>query len=383
MQTDTRIKAGETAASIGAAPAGQARAADAVSEADTKALWQRWQALRETHQMLRARDGAARLGVTEAELVAANPASRQLDTDWGAILYRLRDVGPVMALTRNHGVVIEKTGPVEDVEIYPEHRMGQVVGADVDLRLFLRHWAFGFAVREETRSGLRESLQFFDAHGVAVHKIYRVEGTDGAAWSALADKQRAAEPLPMAILPPEPSVPPRPAAEIDIEGLRAGWRGMSNTHDFFGLLRKYRVERRQALRLAGAELAQRTDADSCRAVLALARDSGLEIMVFVGNPGCLQIHTGPVERLETVGQWLNVLDPGFNLHLWQPAVADAWLVRKPTQQGVITSLECYDEAGELLLQCFGKRKGQASESPQWRDLLSVATGAEAFIRGQA
>jgi putative hemin transport protein len=346
---------------------------------DGTTLWRRWEALRDAHPNLRARDAAARLGVTEAELLDCHPDSHRLAADWGAILRGLRDIGPVMALTRNHGVVIEKTGPVEEVEIYPAHRMGQVVGAEVDLRLFLGQWAFGFAATEATRSGQRQSFQFFDAHGVAVHKVYRVEGTDGDAWTALVAAQRDPASSPIEIAAPEPPMAPTPDAEIDLDGLRSGWLGMSNTHDFFGLLRKYKVERRQALRLAGSDLARPTAAGSYRAVLELARDSGLEIMLFVGNPGCLQIHTGSVERLETVGQWFNVMDPGFNLHVWQPAITDAWLVRKPTDQGVITSLECYDDAGELLLQCFGKRKGEATESPHWRALLGTATGAEEFV----
>lgn len=106
-------------------------------------------------------------------------------------------------------------------------------------------------------------------------------------------------------------------------------------------------------------------------------------MIFVGNRGCLKIHTGPLRHLDTVGNWFNVLDPDFNLHLWEPALTDAWLVRKPTDRGVITSLECYDDAGELLLQCFGSRKGGASESSAWRALLGGACDAEAFVRTDA
>ncbi len=40
----------------------------------------------------------------------------------------------------------------------------------IDLRLFTRNWAFGYLLEEETRSGPRRSLQFFDANGTAVHK---------------------------------------------------------------------------------------------------------------------------------------------------------------------------------------------------------------------
>ncbi|MCF7992374.1 MAG: hemin-degrading factor [Thiohalocapsa sp.] len=342
-----------------------------------EALWQRWQALKAQGQPLRARDGALALGVSEAELVAAAPETRTLCADWGEVLEGLRAVGPVMSLTRNHAVVIEKTGIFEDVSIYPEHAMGQVVGEAIDLRLFLRHWRHGFAVRESARSGTRESLQFFDPYGVAVHKVYRVDGTDGEAWSSLIARFGADQPPQMPeILPETPAAPPKPDHEIDRDGLRAAWQSMTSTHDFFGLLRRFAVERRQALRLAGADLAYPVRADSYRWILEHARDLDLPLMLFVGNRGCIQIHTGPVARLTTVEHWYNVLDPDFNLHLREPAVSDCWVVRKPTERGIVTSLECYDDRGELLLQCFGKREGDGSESPVWRELVGTCPTPE-------
>jgi putative hemin transport protein len=336
---------------------------------EAEALWQRWQALKQTQPGLRARDAAEQLAVSEAELVACHPRSRRLREDWGTLIADLRAVGPVMALTRNHAVVIEKTGPIEEVSIYPEHGMGQVVGDAIDLRLFLRHWQSGFVLAETARSGVRESLQFFDRSGTAVHKVYRVDATDAKAWSDLIEGYVWPNAPVLEITPAQAPSSKTPDDEIDIDALRAAWEAMHNTHEFFGLLRRFRAERRQALRLVGSDLARRVEASCYRALLERVREQAMPVMLFVGNPGCIQIHTGPIHRLETVGRWYNVLDPEFNLHLLMDAVTDSWLVRKPTDQGVVTSLECYDDAGELLLQCFGKRKGGESESPHWRALL--------------
>jgi hypothetical protein len=46
-----------------------------------------------------------------------------------------------------------------------------------------------------------------------------------------------------------------------------------------------------------------------------------------------------------MGPWLNVLDPGFNLHLREDLIASAWIVRKPTADGVVSSLELFDAGG--------------------------------------
>ena len=103
-------------------------------------------------------------------------------------------------------------------------------------------------------------------------------------------------------------------------------------------------------------------------------------MVFVGSAGCIQIHTGPVKRVEPmefegkdagapVVRWLNVLDPGFNLHLREDLIAQVWVVEKPTSDGVVTSLEAFDVNGDLMAMFFGARKPGKPEFQAWRDIL--------------
>ena len=123
------------------------------------------------------RDAAAALGVPEAALVEARRATGDAvrlrrpegPEGFSAVIARMPEAGEVMALTRNEACVHEKHGRYNPPDI--QGAMGQVVG-EIDLRLFLRYWRFGYALREETRSGSRRSLQFFDASGTAIHKIY-------------------------------------------------------------------------------------------------------------------------------------------------------------------------------------------------------------------
>ena len=95
-------------------------------------------------------------------------------------------------------------------------------------------------------------------------------------------------------------------------------------------------------------------------------------MVFVGSPGCIQIHSGPVKRIEPMDirgvQWLNVIDPTFNLHLREDAIAHVWKVEKPTSDGVVTSVEAFDHEGELMAMFFGARKPGKRELEDWRSL---------------
>jgi putative hemin transport protein len=336
------------------------------SNADLAARWSR---LRDEQPMLRIRDAACTLGVSEAELVALGigTTATPLAGDWRTLLSEMPSVGRVMCLTRNEHCVHERHGRFEDVQVAGPH--GLVLGPDIDLRLFLGQWKHGFAVREPLKSGERLSLQFFDAAGEAVHKIYATDETDRTAFDALIARHRA-EPTGLAVAPRPTEPPDRHDAEIDVEGLRAAWRAMKDTHEFFGMLQQFKVGRVQALRLVGEEFARELPVRALRQGIEAAGADGTPIMIFVGSRGCIQIHTGPVERLVQTGGWFNVLDPTFNLHLREAGVASVFSVRKPTDDGIVTSIEAFCDRGNNILLMFGARKPGKPELEPWRSIVA-------------
>jgi len=328
-------------------------------------------ALKERAPGIRARDAARELGVSEAELVACRVGYGviRLEPDFGAILRAMPAVGEVMVLTRNDHCVHEKHGTFGHVSIGPGHAI--VLNHDIDLRLFMSHWRYGFVVTEQVASGLRTSLQVFDIDGMAVHKIYLTAESDRAVFDALVKRFRSAEQsADVAIAPLPPRQPDRPDSEIDVGNFHKHWRALQDTHDFFGLLQEFGVSRAQAMRLAEREFAYPVPSGALRRMLEMAAESKTPIMCFVGNPGCIQIHTGPVETLKTVGPWFNILDPRFNLHLREDAIHEAWVVRKPTRDGIVTSLELFDGTGFCFAQFFGERKPGKSELEAWREIVS-------------
>jgi len=335
-----------------------------------------WHALREQGPV-RNRDAAASLGVSEAELIASECDGDRvvrLAGDYRELIKRAPQLGRVMALTRNESCVHERVGAYEDVSV--SGWMGLVLGADIDLRIFYRHWKLGYAVREETKDGSRYSLQFYDASGAAVHKIYLKPESNVAAWQALAADFKSLRQTPGDTVEPRASAPAeRPDAEIDQAGLRKAWAAMTDTHEFFGLLKKYKVSRTQALRLAEPQFACPLLITTPRRLLEAVAESKLPIMIFVGNPGNIQIHTGPVTNIKVMGPWLNVLDPDFNLHLREDHIHDIWMVRKPTSDGIVTSVELFDKSGENIALIFGKRKPGIPESEAWRATVAGLNAA--------
>ncbi len=317
-------------------------------------------------------DQAAALGVSEATWLTAHQTDAgvtRLGLPAADILKALPALGPVMALTRNPSCVHEKDGAYANIEI--SGAMGLVLNHDIDLRLFLGHWAHGFAVEAPLDGGgIRHSLQFFDSAGVAVHKIFARPATDIAAWQALVARFAAGPLQPVVAVAPAPAKADSPDSAIDLEALRAGWWKLADVHDFFALLRRQGVGRRQALRLAGDPFARRIAPASVRWILEEAAAREVPIMCFVGNPGCIQIHSGPIRKVVEMGPWLNVLDPGFNLHLRADHVADAFAVWKPQTDSAVHSIELFDAGGQLICQLFGERKPGRPELEGWKQLVA-------------
>lgn len=334
-------------------------------------LYRAWQALRAEQPRLRARDAAQRLAVSEAELTASRLGvdTVRLRPDWAALLPALGELGPIMALTRNEHCVHERKGPYQEVTVSANGQMGLVVSPDIDLRLFLGGWDSVFAISEDTAHGTQRSIQVFDRQGTAVHKVFLTDKSDVAAWAPLVERFRdEAQSERLELAPANPKAAPLADEQIDVAALREGWAALKDTHHFFALLKKHKVERTQALRLAGREWAEPLDTAELPRLLASASERRLPIMIFVGNAHCIQIHTGTVDNLKWLDDWFNVLDPLFNLHLKTSGVRELWRVRKPSSDGVITSWEAFDADGELVLQVFGARKPGVPELEGWRSL---------------
>jgi putative hemin transport protein len=334
-------------------------------------------AYRAEHSQMRERDIAAQLGIPEAALVAAECGATavRIDPDANRLLEFSPQLGEVMALTRNESAVHEKIGVFET----PRTGKGSsiVLGENIDLRVFPAVWAHAFAVTKTDGDTVRRSLQYFDQHGTAVHKVHLRPASDLAAYARLVEAFALEDQSPDFAaaaadrLGSEPGPVASAISSVDREALRDGWSRMTDTHQFHGLLRTLEIERRTALHAIGADYAWRLETAAVEAMMRGAVETGVPLMCFVGNPGIIQIHSGPIETVKTMGPWLNVMDPTFHLHLRTDRLAEIWAVRKPTADGHVTSLEALDARGEMVIQFFGKRKEGVAERAEWRALMEA------------
>lgn len=316
-----------------------------------------------------ARDIAAALKVSEAELMQARVGhgATALQADFPSLLQALESVGPTKTISRNEYAVHEQVGVYENLTL-GAHGALVLNPRKLDLRLFLGQWAHAFFLVEETARGETQSLQIFDDHGDAVLKIYRTEQTHADLWSSVIERHTLTQAPELVVTP---RVAPSLSASFDHADLERQWRAMDDAHQFFGLLRRLNISRQQAFASVANDLAWRVQNDAVTIALNQAQADGNEIMIFVGNPGCIQVFTGVIEKALPMQGWMNVFNTDFTLHLRADAITETWVTRKPTKDGMVTSLEAFAADGTQVLQLYGQRIEGNPEQEQWRHQVNA------------
>lgn len=352
--------------------------------ANPPTLSQRWAQLQQAQPRLHLREAAHQLGVSEAELLAsdANWQATRLTSDARdiqALYERLAELGRIKAVIRNDDVMLERTGAVTPAR---RDEQGRVVpgtglaGGPIDLRIGGVQWGSAFAVAQPGRDGKAlRSLQFFDQHGQAIHKIYLDNDEHIAAYERLVAEFRiAGQPAPLIALP-APTQPPAAvrgtASAADVAQLRQAWTKLTDVHQFPRLLRELKLSREQALQLIGDDSAWRISAQGLQLLMDDARARRQPIMAFVSQGGMTQIYSGMIDRSSNSGAWYEVLGEDFRLKVRSAAIDHGWVVRRPTDHGMVTSVEFYDAAGRQLVNFFSRRDRGQPETAQWRRMVEA------------
>ncbi|MDN2710070.1 hemin-degrading factor [Janthinobacterium sp. SUN118] len=352
-------------------------------------LAERWSTLRTEQPKLQIRDAARALGVSEAQLLATNIGNgvTRLQADGNQpreIMRAALDLGVVQAITRNENGVIETTGTASkfkqagdkseqaDAKQDPEQEArqrniaGGYLGGQIDLRFHFENWKYAFAVVQPGRDGKpTRSLQFFDANGTAVHKIYLRNEPGVAVYDKLVATFRLPEQsAELNVLAVAPKAAEKPDAEIDVKEFQLAWKDMTDVHQFAQIMREFHLTREQALRLAPAGVVERVTPEALRTLLENAARNKVAIMVFLGNEGLTQIYSGKIEKTMAAGGFFNVLDPDFNLHIRDTALRSGWVVKR----GGVTSVEFFDKEGTQVVSFFGVRERGKPQPQAWVDL---------------
>lgn len=349
---------------------------DTIGVSVNTSLYENYLQAKADKKALYARDLAAYLNVSEAELTHARVGhdAKRLRNEVREVLTALSQVGEVKAITRNDIAVHEHLGQYTNAR-FNDHAGLILNPYELDLRFFFAYWSSIFALTEETARGVRHSIQFFDMHGDALHKVYATDNTDMDAWHALVESFLSTDNPALDIIPLAPFTT-TPVSDELAQKIEQQWRSMTDVHQFFTLLKDNNLSRRQAFKAVSDDLAYQVDNNALKTLLEVAKEVQNEIMIFVGSRGCVQIFTGKIDRLaphqfENSEQvWINVFNPNFTLHLIESEIAESWVTRKPTQDGFVTSLEIFDSKGQQIAQLYGQRTEGTPEQQQWREQIN-------------
>ena len=238
---------------------------------------QEWRRLSEAG--LNNRSIAAQIGMAEAQLVAlgCGSASDALTTRLAPqpleVLQALAALGPVKFVVRNDHAVMERSGGLQDLQ---DGESILALGPELRLTLSRAQVASAFALREPRPSGTKRSLQLFDPSGETVMKVVCRDEASAFAFEELAERFRH----------DEQSSPPVRARDNAAMAPPAGLP--APLVDF----------------------------------LHAAAKSGRPLGISVSNRGARLEATTPIHRVKRSSRapWINVLDPGLDLHLHEARI---------------------------------------------------------------
>jgi len=301
-----------------------------LSLASPHELAARWRRLRDTQPDVSVALGAARLDVSEAELVAAccGDGALRLDGPFGDLVRALPTLGTMRAVTRN---------PLADIETRGRHPAPDAgcAGAvgEIGARYFLEQWCYGYlvddgVVDEDT------SLRFYDGRGDAVHELYVETATDRTALARLVDFYACFDQCPGETI----------TIAANATNRASGW------------LRRADRARPVAPRAIGD-------------VLPVVLADGVPVSIAVRSRGVVQRFSGRLDAVETIGPRLVVTAPHVRVRLCVERVAEAWVVHAPSLDGPSTSLELLDARAGVVCSLSGARFPGEPEPRRWHDLV--------------
>lgn len=283
----------------------------------------------------------------------------RLTGPYSALLHRVGELGIVTILSGNDSAIQERTC----IYNHGDHCGPQPLPC--------QKWKYGFAVNDKDEDGkLQRSLQFFDGDGNALHKIVLLEAGTIGAYRAIVNDFAAPEQAPVLdIFRTRPLTANQGVEHIDINALRADWARINDTKEFLARQSEFDHLRLHKLRLAGKAFAHQVANDSVRVLLQKMADLGGTVMALVGNAGIVQTYQGKVKQIMRSDVWLNIVSPDYRLRLREDHIDSVWVAKKPTVDGILTSLELFNRQGISIARFFSCAEPGRPEPREWRDSI--------------
>jgi putative hemin transport protein len=285
------------------------------------ALRAAWEELKAKAPHTYPREAAAKLGVSEARLVALGNGSTSFRLEVPELLglfEGLARFGEALYLVRNDHAVLEK-----DSILKFEDKGDCLLATGEGARLAVGKAGIAHVFAVHAGQWVRRGLQFFDASGTAILKAYIRDESKIAGFDAWVKPWVSADQSPALAAAPSPAGKPADAGAPGFphDCRRSGGHACPGAHSGA-------AGNAGSVRLA-------LPADSFKTLLGAAAKSASPITVSVAGAHSFLSVTAPVTKLSVMGPWFNILDKRLHLHLNEGSVKSA-AATTDTATGVVT-----------------------------------------------
>lgn len=318
---------------------------------------------------LRPLDDQQLPNLTDVQRIALHPQATRLQAEFAPLLQRLAELGNLTEVTRNSSALLEKDNV--SGALYVKNEIEFAPAEAMHLRIFYPQWEHGYALEEHDAcsDSKQHSFQFFDRYGSMLHKIVLRESDDIAAFKQLVSEHAAADQSAPLQLVHAGDDHADTGKQIDIDALRADWAHTHNHNDFVQRQEAFDQQRLRKLRLAGKAFAYQVANDSARVILQRMTEFGTSIMAQVGNAGIVQAYYGKIKNIRIKDSRLKIMNSGFRMLLREDHIDSVWVAKKPTTDGIITSLELFNRQGMHIASFLSKKDNGQPEPREWRDSI--------------
>ncbi len=333
---------------------------------------ERYEVLVKKYGQMRDRDAANHLKCSELELILAVKNAERLELTPKDCVELFGKLGKVMSLTRNEACVLEHKGTFESIEVIQD-QMATVIGP-IETRAFFHGWKHFVRLTFEKQGKTVRSVQVYDNFGDAVTKVFLENDDHNDVFDNLPVLNTPLHDIPKVETSKSTSVPDN----FDRNDFVKAWKNINDPHDFFGMLREFEIGRYAAMEQAEGDCTFPFPTQKIPELLEELVQANMPVMIFAGNRGNIQIHQDHIHHIVPLEQpngrfWINIMDPEFNMHLRMDLLGNAWVVYKPSEDGPVWSIECYDKKGDLAVQFFGLRKPGIPQPEEWKALINQFT----------
>lgn len=348
--------------------------------AATQRLYQAFVGVRQAQPNLGLRGWSRLLSCSEGELQASRLGHEKVRplVDTFSLLYQLAGLGEVEIISFNQTGWARYTGRFAPPDLCLDNPscLGlEFRSSHLRLQLRMNHWYWGCVVEDQPPGQTTQSsLQFFNQSGQRFLKIQATAATSQPGWQRVVDNfaRHEASAQPLFVEEQENRSDSTPQ---DIAGFTQEWRLMQSPNQIDSLLKRHQADYLTALQHLGTKFAREVSLDSLQDLLRQVQwlpkgpnKPCLEASFFTS--GCTQTVSGAIQppRLQHK-DWCLGYAEGC-LHLQAQRLEEAWVVRKPCEEGWVTSLELFDVAGQCVLAIQESKLSLVPENLLLREIFA-------------